>query len=150
MCILLVFIKKLWIHGAYHVIKNITNFISVMFNEHRHNFLPSGVRSHSLCMELLNLDAISVAREQHVVAPIEVRCVTVIIAIFKALSLHRVDCVLLSCYVGVMPFTSYVLKYILDHNFQTCHDWENMSSVSKVDLSMVCRSLADSPKVPLT
>ena len=43
-----------------------------MFNEHRHDFLPNDVRSHSLCVKLLNLDAISVAREQHVVAPIEV------------------------------------------------------------------------------
>ena len=43
-----------------------------MFNEHRHDVLPSDVRSHSLCVKLLNLDAISVAREQHAVAPIEV------------------------------------------------------------------------------
>ena len=62
-----------------------------MFNEHRHNFLPSGVRSHSLCMKLLNLDAISVAREQHVVAPIEVRCVTVIIAIGKEIGIRTLD-----------------------------------------------------------
>ncbi len=43
-----------------------------MLNEHCHDFLPNGARNHSLCVKIGKPGCVIVARESHVVAPIEV------------------------------------------------------------------------------